>query len=133
MLNLVSNESSRPQEHVFITDMTARYTQINIQGPRSRDLLQTSTGSALSNDEFPFRTARWIDVGLSRVLCCRITYVGELGYELIIPVEQGGHVYDVLLEAGDALGLKHAGLKALGSLRMVSQCAMPQSTPLLTD
>ncbi|NIQ98241.1 MAG: FAD-dependent oxidoreductase, partial [Desulfuromonadales bacterium] len=61
---------------------------------------------------------REIDIGLARVMCVRITYVGELGYELNIPAEQAVHVYDRIVEAGKALGLRHAGLKALASLRM---------------
>ncbi|GKY96201.1 hypothetical protein MPSEU_000580000 [Mayamaea pseudoterrestris] len=106
------------QDHVFIKDMTARYALINLQGPRSRELLQTLTSEVLKDANFPFRCARTIDIGLARVLCCRITYVGELGYELFVPVEQARHVYDIIFEAGRAFDLKHAGLKALGSLRM---------------
>ena len=67
---------------------------------------------------FPFRAAREIDVGFARVLCIRITYLGELGFELYIPTEQATHVYDRVLAAGEEFGLAHAGLKALGSLRM---------------
>jgi 4-methylaminobutanoate oxidase (formaldehyde-forming) len=76
------------------------------------------TGTDLSNAAFPFRAAREIDIGFARVLCIRITYLGELGYELYVPAEQATHVYDRLIEAGRELGLTHAGLKALGSLRM---------------
>jgi 4-methylaminobutanoate oxidase (formaldehyde-forming) len=72
----------------------------------------------LSNEAFPFRTAREIDIGYARVLCVRITYLGELGYELYIPSEQATHVYDRLVAAGEPHGLRHAGLKALASLRM---------------
>jgi len=104
--------------HAFVTDVTSGYCQINVQGPKSRALLQTLTGADLSNAAFPFRTAREIDIGYARVLCIRITYVGELGYELYIPSEQAAHVYDRLVEAGKAFGLRHAGLKALASLRM---------------
>jgi glycine cleavage system aminomethyltransferase T len=89
-----------------------------VQGPRSRDLLQSITSADLSNEAFPFRTAREIDIGFARVLCNRITYVGELGYELCIPSEQSVHVYDRVVEAGKSFGLRHAGLRALGSLRM---------------
>ena len=89
-----------------------------MQGPRSRELLQPLTSVDLSNEAFPFRTAREIDLGFARVLCIRVTYVGELGYELYIPAEQALHVYDRLTAAGAAVGLRHAGLKALGSLRM---------------
>ena len=104
--------------HAFVTDVTSGYAQINIQGPRSRDLLAAVTSADMSNEAFGFRTAAQIDIGFARVLCIRITYLGELGYELYIPAEQAGHVYDRLTEAGRAVGLRHAGLKALGSLRM---------------
>ncbi|WP_406036845.1 FAD-dependent oxidoreductase [Micromonospora sp. NBC_00898] len=101
-----------------VTDVSGAYAQINIQGPRSRDLLASVTTQDMSNEAFPFRTAREIDLGFARVLCIRITYLGELGYELYIPAEQAVHVYDRLVEAGRAVGLRHAGLKALSSLRM---------------
>ncbi|MBW2529653.1 MAG: GcvT family protein [Deltaproteobacteria bacterium] len=104
--------------HCFATDITATVGQLNLQGPRSRELLQTLTTADLSTEAFPFRTSRVIDIGYSRVLCNRITYVGELGYELCIPAEQAVHVYDLVVEAGEAFGLRHAGLRALGSLRM---------------
>ena len=108
----------REGQQVSVTDVTSGYGQLNIQGPRSRELLQSISSADLSNEAFPFRTAREIDIGLGRVLCVRITYVGELGYELNIPSEQAVHVYDRIVEAGDAFGLKHAGLKALSSLRL---------------
>ncbi|MCY7374342.1 MAG: FAD-dependent oxidoreductase, partial [Spirochaetaceae bacterium] len=104
--------------NAFVSDMTSGSAQVNVQGPRSRELLQSLTTADLSNEAFPFRTARSIDIGFARVLCVRITYVGELGYELYIPVEQATHVYDRLVAAGEPLGMAHAGLKALASLRM---------------
>jgi len=104
--------------HAFVTDVTSGYCQLNLQGPRSRELLQSLTSVDLSNEAFPFRTAREIDIGYARLLCIRITYVGELGYELFVPAEQAAHVYDRIVEAGAAFGLRHAGLKALASLRM---------------
>lgn len=104
--------------HAFATDVTSAYAQINIQGPRSRELLQTLTTADLSNEAFPFRCAREVDIGFARVLLLRITYLGELGYELYIPTEQAAHVYDLLIDAGERFRLRHAGLKALASLRM---------------
>ncbi len=104
--------------HAFVSDVTSGYAQLNVQGPRSRELLQRVTAADLSNEAFPFRAAREIEVGFARALCVRITYLGELGYELYIPTEQATHVYDLLVEAGAPLGLRHAGLKALASLRM---------------
>jgi heterotetrameric sarcosine oxidase gamma subunit len=104
--------------HAFATDVTSGFAQLNVQGPRSRELLQATTSADLSGEAFPFRAARWIDIGFARVLCIRITYLGELGYELHIPAEQALAVYDRLVAAGEPLGLRHAGLKALASLRM---------------
>ena len=104
--------------HAFVTDVTSGYAQLNVQGPRSRDLLATVTSTDVSDAAFGFRTARQIDIGFARVLCIRITYLGELGYELHVPAEQAEHVYDRLLESGREFGLRHAGLKALSSLRM---------------
>lgn len=106
------------QGHAFCADVTSAYAQINIQGPRSRALMQAVTDADLSNDAFPFRAAREIAIGFARVLCVRITYLGELGYELYVPTEQAVHVYDRLAQAGAPMGLRHAGLKALASLRM---------------
>ncbi|HEX4935280.1 MAG TPA: aminomethyltransferase family protein, partial [Gemmatimonadaceae bacterium] len=107
-----------PQAHCFATDVTSAYAQVNVQGPRSRELLQRLTTADLSNEAFPFRAAREVDIGFARVLVVRITYLGELGYELFVPTEQAVHVYDLIVEAGRDLGLRHAGLKALASLRM---------------
>ncbi len=104
--------------HAFVTDVTSGYAQINIQGPRSRELMAAVTSEDMSNEAFPFRAAKEIDIGFARALCIRITYLGELGYELYIPAEQAVHVYDRLVAAGEPLGLRHAGLKALASLRM---------------
>ncbi len=104
--------------HAFCSDVTSAYAQLNVQGPRSRELLQSLTTVDLSNEAFPFRAAKEIDVGFARALCVRITYLGELGYELYVPAEQAVHVYDRIVAAGEPLGLRHAGLKALASLRM---------------
>jgi 4-methylaminobutanoate oxidase (formaldehyde-forming) len=104
--------------HAFVTDVTSGYAQINVQGPGSRELMAAVTRADMSGEAFPFRAARHIDIGFARVLAIRITYLGELGYELHIPAEHAVHVYDRLVAAGQPLGLRHAGLKALASLRM---------------
>jgi glycine cleavage system aminomethyltransferase T len=106
------------QAHAFVTDVTSGFAQLNVQGPGSRELLAAVTHADMSGEAFPFRAARYIDIGYARVLCVRITYLGELGYELHIPAEQAVAVYDRLVAAGEPLGLRPAGLKALASLRM---------------
>jgi glycine cleavage system aminomethyltransferase T/glycine/D-amino acid oxidase-like deaminating enzyme len=104
--------------HVFVTDVTSAYTLINIQGPDSRRLLSTVTSVDMSNEAFPYLTMQEIDIGYASVKALRITYLGELGWELYVPTEFALHVYDRLLEAGHSFGLKHAGLQALDSLRL---------------
>jgi len=104
--------------HAFVTDMTSAYAQINIQGPKSRELMQAITLTDMSNEAFPYRHIEEIAIGYAKAFCGRMTYVGELGYELFIPTEQALHVYDILVEAGKEFNLTLAGLKALGSLRM---------------
>ena len=104
--------------HAFVTDVTGGYAQLNVQGPRSRELMQMLTATDMANEAFPFRAARDIDLGFGRALCIRITYLGELGYELYVPSEQALHVYERIVEAGEAVELRHVGLKSLASLRM---------------
>ena len=105
-------------EHCFVHDVTGGLSQLNVQGPKSRELLQKLTGTDLSNEAFPFRCAKEISIGYSKLWLVRITYVGELGFELYIPSEQAVQVYDEVVEAGKEFNLAHAGLRALGSLRM---------------
>ncbi len=107
----------RPDQHVTIADVTAAYSVLNVQGPMSRDLLQSVTDADLSNPAFPFLTAQEIDIGYARVLARRQTFIGELGWELQIPSEFVQDIYDILMEAGKPLGLKQAGYHALEHLR----------------
>lgn len=106
----------RPGDHVFIQDVTSRYAQVNLQGPKSRALLQELTSFDMQNLEFG--QVADIDIDIARALCVRVTYVGELGYELYVPVEQTRLVYDRAVDVGAKYGLVHAGLRALGSLRL---------------
>jgi 4-methylaminobutanoate oxidase (formaldehyde-forming) len=104
--------------HVTVTDVTSGTTLMTVQGPRSRDLLGRLTSVDLSNTAFPYLTAREIDLHYARLLAIRVTYVGELGWELHVPAELALTVYDALLEAGADLGYRNVGLGALGSLRL---------------
>jgi 4-methylaminobutanoate oxidase (formaldehyde-forming) len=108
----------RDGEHVTVTDVTAGTTLLTVQGPRSRELLSTLTSADLSNEAFPFLTAREIDIGYARVNAMRITYVGELGWELHVPADLALTVWDTLHEAGAPFGFRNVGLGAMGSLRL---------------
>lgn len=117
--DIVTGEYVAQEDGLTITDMTGSLAQINIQGPNSRKLLQSIIDDCnIDNESFPFRAIKEVGIGYARVLCVRITYLGELGYELYIPSEQALHVYDVICEAGTKYDMKHCGLKALSSLRM---------------
>lgn len=108
----------RSDQFVTITDITSGVTQINIHGPRARDLLSVISDADVSNDGFAFMTARHIDVGFFDVLALRVTYVGELGWELHVPSIHAVQVYDLVVEAGRRFGLRTAGMQTLASLRL---------------
>ncbi len=100
-----------------VTDVTSGLGTLAVTGPRSRELLALLTSADLSDAAFPFATAREIDVGWATALALRISFAGELGWELYAPVESLTTLYDQLIEAGAALDLRHAGYHALDSLR----------------
>lgn len=104
--------------HAVLTDVTSGHAVLGVMGPRARDLLTRVTDADLSNDAFPFATSQEIDLAYAKVRASRISYVGELGWELYIPTEFTLGVYDAIVAAGDALGLKHVGMHAMNSLRM---------------
>jgi glycine cleavage system T protein len=98
-------------------DVTSGSAVLNVQGPNSRALLQSLTTADLSNDAFPFGTSQIIDIGYARVRASRVTYVGELGWELYIPTEFAANVFDTIMAAGSEFGLRLCGYHALNSLR----------------
>jgi 4-methylaminobutanoate oxidase (formaldehyde-forming) len=100
---------------VHLDDVTAEHAQLNLQGPLSRDVLAKLTDADLSTEVWPFRGVRAIDVAGVPVTCARITYLGELGYELYVAADRALELYDALA-AGE--GVEPVGLKALASLRM---------------
>jgi 4-methylaminobutanoate oxidase (formaldehyde-forming) len=104
--------------HAFLTDVTSSYAVLSVMGPVSRSLLSRLTDEDLSNEAFPFLTSREIPLGYAQVRATRITYVGELGWELYIPTEFALSVYDSIVREGESSGLRHAGFHALDSLRM---------------
>ena len=100
------------------TDVTSGVATLGLMGPQSRSLLSRLTDADLSNEAFPFATSQVIDLGYARVRASRITYVGELGWELYVPTEFVQGVFDEIMAAGPKFGLKLAGYHALNSLRM---------------
>ncbi len=106
-----------PDARVSLTDVTSAYAVLSVQGPQSRALLGRLTDADLSNDGFPFATSREIEIGHARLIANRLTYVGELGWELHVPTEFAQDVCDRLLVEGEGLGLKPAGYHALEHLR----------------
>jgi heterotetrameric sarcosine oxidase gamma subunit len=104
--------------HAVLTNVSSGMGVISIMGPRSRDLLQSLTPADMSHAAFPFATSREIEMGYGLVRASRITFVGELGWELYIPTEFMQGIYDEIVAAGRAYDLKHAGYHALNSLRM---------------
>ena len=89
-----------------------------IAGPKARDLLQKISSNDFSNENFPWLTAKKIEVGLAPSIAMRMNFVGELGWELHHPIEYQNHIFDKLMEAGKDLGLKPYGIRAMNSLRV---------------
>ena len=101
-----------------VTDISQAYAMLNIQGPNARALLQALSEDDLSHAAFPFGSAREIRLGYQTVLAIRLTYVGELGFELYIPTGFALPVYDAILAEGSRHGLQHCGYHALNTLRI---------------
>ncbi len=103
--------------HCVATDITSGLPMIAIMGPKSRALLEKVSGADLSNAAFPFGTSQEIEIGYARVRASRITYVGELGWEIYIPTEFTAHVFETLWAAGKAYGLTPAGMHTMNNCR----------------
>ncbi len=103
---------------VTAVDVSSSMAVLGVMGPRARDLLAQLTEADLSNEAFPFATSQVIDLAYARVRASRITYVGELGWELYIPTECAPGVFDALMAAAPSVGGRLAGYHALNSLRM---------------
>ncbi len=103
--------------HCVATDITSGLPMIAVMGPKSRALLEKLSGADLSNAAFPFGTSQEIEIGHARVRASRITYVGELGWELYIPTEFTAHVFETLWAAGKAFGLTPAGMHTMNNCR----------------
>jgi len=107
-----------PGEAVYVRDVTASRAVINLCGPNARRVLEAVSSADVSNAGFPFGTHQDIAIGAAQVRALRISYVGELGWELYIPTEYAVHVYEALSTAGRDLGIVDAGYRAIASLRL---------------
>jgi glycine cleavage system aminomethyltransferase T/glycine/D-amino acid oxidase-like deaminating enzyme len=103
---------------VHLADVTSQHACFGVWGPSARDILQPLTAADLANDAFPYMTARELALGPVPCLALRVTYVGELGWELYCPAEFGLRLWDVLWEAGRPHGLVAGGYRAIDSLRL---------------
>lgn len=103
---------------VTISDISNSYTALGLWGPNARNVLSKVTSADVSNDSFPYFTAQWIDIGLTPVLALRISYAGELGWELHFPIDMALQTWDLLWIAGREFDMIAAGMGAFDSLRL---------------
>jgi glycine cleavage system aminomethyltransferase T/glycine/D-amino acid oxidase-like deaminating enzyme len=105
-----------------LSDQTSAWTTLGIWGPRARDIVASATSDDVSHEGFPFATCRTIEIGPLRVLASRISYVGDLGWELYVPIEQGARLWDILWEAGQSHGVVPAGIGVYGTTGRLEKC-----------
>jgi len=105
-----------------ITDLTSAWCTLGLWGPRARDILAGVTSDDVSHEGFPFATCKTIEVGPLRVLASRISYVGDLGWELYVPIEQGARLWDIVAEAGAPHGIVPAGIGVYGTTGRLEKC-----------
>ncbi|MBB91508.1 MAG: FAD-dependent oxidoreductase [Magnetovibrio sp.] len=105
-------------ERCTVTDVTSGHAVIGIAGPKSRDLLAVLTPENLANDAFPFGASREVEFAMAMARMTRISYAGELGWEIMVPTEFAAHAYEAVVAAGRDFGMVHAGMHAMNSLRI---------------
>jgi glycine cleavage system aminomethyltransferase T/glycine/D-amino acid oxidase-like deaminating enzyme len=116
-----------------LADLTSAWTTLGLWGPQAREILGSLTRDDVSNEGFPFATARVLEVGPLRVLASRISYVGDLGWELYVPLEQGGRLWDLVWEAGEPRGLVAAGIGVYGTTGRLEKCYRAFGTELESE
>src|SRR5262249_46190851 len=120
-------------EDADLVDLTSAMTTLGLWGPRARDILYAATSDDVSNEGFKFGTCRVIDIGTQRVLASRISYVGDLGWELYVPMEQGLRLWDALWEAGRPHGLAACGIGVYGTTGRLEKCYRAHGDELETE
>jgi glycine cleavage system aminomethyltransferase T/glycine/D-amino acid oxidase-like deaminating enzyme len=105
-----------------VTDLTSAWSTLGLWGPRARDILGGLTSADISHEGFPFAHCREIEIGPVRALASRISYVGDLGWELHVPIEQGARLWDALWEAGEPHGVIPAGIGVYATTGRIEKC-----------
>ena len=105
-----------------IHDQTNAWTTLGLWGPRARDILQSVTNDDVSHEGMPFARCRQIEIGPLETLASRISYVGDLGWELYVPIEQGARLWDIVAEAGAPHGIIPAGIGVYGTTGRLEKC-----------
>jgi glycine cleavage system aminomethyltransferase T/glycine/D-amino acid oxidase-like deaminating enzyme len=116
-----------------LLDLTSAMTTIGLWGPRARDILASATSDDVSNEGFKFGTCRVIEVGTQRVMASRISYVGDLGWELYVSMEQGLLLWDTLWEAGKPHGMVACGIGVYGTTGRLEKCYRAHGNELETE
>jgi glycine cleavage system aminomethyltransferase T/glycine/D-amino acid oxidase-like deaminating enzyme len=118
---------------VQIHDQTNAWCTLGLWGPRARDILSSTTSADVSHEGFPFARCRTIEVGPLQVLASRISYVGDLGWELYVPIEQGARLWDIVAEAGAPHGIAPAGIGVYGTTGRLEKCYRAYGAELEAD
>jgi glycine cleavage system aminomethyltransferase T len=105
-----------------ISDRSSAWTTLGLWGPRARDILESLTRDDVSHEGLAFGRCAWIEVGSMEVLASRISYVGDLGWELYVPIEQGARLWDMLFDAGESHGVIPAGIGVYGTTGRLEKC-----------
>ena len=105
-------------DRAVITDVTAGEAVLAVMGPLSRSLLESASSGSFSNDDNPFGTMRMIEIGMAEARAHRVSYVGELGWEIYVSTEFAGHLFETLHDSGAEFGLRHCGMHAMDSCRI---------------
>ena len=116
-----------------LVDVTTAWTTIGVWGPKARDILSSVTSDDVSHEGFPFGRCRTIEIGSQLVLASRISYVGDLGWELYVPIEQGGRLWDVLWEAGQPHSLTACGIGVYGTTGRLEKAYRAYGAELETE
>jgi glycine cleavage system aminomethyltransferase T/glycine/D-amino acid oxidase-like deaminating enzyme len=116
-----------------IADLTSAWCTLGLWGPRARDILASTTSDDVSHEAFPFARCRTIEVGPLEVLASRISYVGDLGWELYVPMEEGARLWDIIAEAGAPDGIVPAGIGVYGTTGRLEKCYRAYGAELEAD